>query len=411
METTHQPLADVLRPKTLDDVIGQEHLVGPNGIIRKLLASEFLPSMVLWGPPGCGKTTLANLLATLTKSHFEAHSAVTSALADIRRVVKEANERLQTGGGKTILFIDEIHRFNKAQQDALLPHVERGTVIFIGATTENPSFEVIAPLLSRCRVLVLKPLGEKELGEVLARGASHLGITLDDEAKAFLMEIANGDARALLTILDVASHIKAGIPGQARNDITVVDIEEAAQKKMLQYDKGGEEHYNTISAYIKSMRASDVDAALYYLARMVAAGEDPLFIARRMVVFASEDIGVAQPTALVVANAVFDACNKVGYPEAQLNLAHGTVYLALAKKDRSANDGFFAAMSDVQKLGNLPVPLKIRNAPTKLMKDLGYHKGYEKYPSTRFASSGQATTESLLPDKIKGKKYYKSSKS
>lgn len=387
---THQPLADILRPKTLDDVIGQEHLVGDQGIIRKLLASEFLPSMVLWGPPGCGKTTLANLLATLTRSHFEAHSAVTSALADIRRVVKEADERLKAGGGKTILFIDEIHRFNKAQQDALLPHVERGTVIFIGATTENPSFEVIAPLLSRCRVLVLKPLGEKELRQVLARGSAHLGINLDPEAQAFLLEIANGDARALLTILDVASHITQG------KKITAEDIEVAAQKKMLQYDKGGEEHYNTISAYIKSMRASDVDAALYYLARMVAAGEDPLFIARRMVIFASEDIGVAQPTALVVANAVFDACNKVGYPEAQLSLAHGTVYLAQAKKDRSANDGFFAAMSDVQKLGNLPVPLKVRNAPTKLMKDLGYHKGYEKYD-----------TESLLPDKIKGKKYYK----
>jgi putative ATPase len=390
MNTDHQPLANILRPKTLDDVIGQEHLVGKDGIIRKLLTAEFLPSMIFWGPPGCGKTTLAQLLANLTHSHFESHSAVTSSLADVRRVVKEADARLQAGLGKTILFIDEIHRFNKAQQDALLPHVERGTVIFIGATTENPSFEVISPLLSRCRVLVLKPLEEKELNAIIDRGLTYVKRTMDEEARAFLRELANGDARALLTILDVASHL---VKSKA---LGIKDIEVAAQRKMLQYDQGGEEHYNTISAYIKSMRASDVDAALYYLARMVAAGEDPLFIARRMVVFASEDIGVAQPTALVVANAVFDACNKVGYPEAQLNLAHGTVYLAQAKKDRSANDGFFAAMEDVHTLGNLPVPLKIRNAPTKLMKDLGYHKGYEKY-----------TTESLLPDKIKGKKYYK----
>lgn len=402
MNTDHQPLASILRPKTLDEVIGQEHLVGKEGIIRKLLTAEFLPSMIFWGPPGCGKTTLAELLATLTKSHFESHSAVTSSLADVRRVVKEADERLKDTGEKTILFIDEIHRFNKAQQDALLPHVERGTVIFIGATTENPSFEVISPLLSRCRVLVLKPLGDTELNAIIDRGLAYLKLDIDDDARTFLRELANGDARALLTILEVASNLR-GIPGQARNDkkaslvkLSPGDIEEAAQRKMLQYDQGGEEHYNTISAYIKSMRASDVDAALYYLARMVAAGEDPLFIARRMVIFASEDIGLAQPTALVVANAVFDACSKVGYPEAQISLAHGTAYLAQAKKDRSAYDAYFTALDDVNKLGNLPVPLKIRNAPTKLMKELGYHKGYEKY-----------TTESLLPDKIKGKKYFR----
>lgn len=386
-----RPLADVLRPKTLDEVIGQEHLVGKEGIIRKLLASNFLPSMVFWGPPGCGKTTLAYLLANLTNSFFESHSAVTSSLSDVRRVVKEARERLDTTGIRTVFFLDEIHRFNKAQQDALLPHVEKGTIIFIGATTENPSFEVISPLLSRCRVLVLKELSEENLHNIAKKGLLYIKKTIDKDAMQFLLEIANGDARALLTILEIAFSLAR--PGPARLNIS--DIEKASQRKMLQYDRVGDEHYNTISAFIKSMRASDVDAALYYLARMIAAGEDPLFIARRMVIFASEDIGIAQPTALVVANAVFDTCNKIGYPEAQINLAHGVTYLCLAKKDRSAYDAYFAALDDVKKYGNLPIPLHIRNAPTKLMKDLGYGKGYEAY-----------TKDSLLPDKLKGKKYY-----
>ncbi len=385
-----RPLADILRPKTLDEVVGQEHLVGKAGIIRKLLASGFLPSMIFWGPPGSGKTTLAYLLATLTNAHFVAESAVTTTLANVRSFIKDAGLELQKTGKRTVFFLDEIHRFNKAQQDALLPHVERGTIIFIGATTENPSFEVIAPLLSRCRVLVLHPLEEKELKLILTGGLAHVHKTMLPEATSFLLEIANGDGRALLTILEIAATITRG------KEITLETVEEAAQKKMLQYDQAGDEHYNTISAYIKSMRASDVDAALYYLSRMVAAGEDPLFIARRMVVFASEDIGLAQPTALVVANAVFDACHKVGYPEAQISLAHGTAYLALAKKDRSAYDAYFAALADTQKYGNLPVPLKIRNAPTKLMKGLGYGAGYEKY-----------TNESLLPEKLRGTKYYK----
>ena len=381
-----RPLADILRPKTLDDVIGQEHLVGKNGIIRKLLATGFLPSMIFWGPPGCGKTTLAKLLASLTNSYFESHSAVAATLADVRRVIKEAPLRKS----RTILFLDEIHRFNKAQQDALLPAVEHGTVIFIGATTENPSFEVISPLLSRCRVLVLKPLTEKELIGITARGLTYLKRKIDNKGRKFLLEVSNGDARALLTILEIASTLS--LRGES---LKVTDIEQAAQRKMLQYDQVGDEHYNTISAFIKSMRASDANAALYYLARMVAAGEDPLFIARRMVVFASEDIGVAQPTALVVANAVFDACNKIGYPECQENLAHGVVYLCLAKKDRSAYDAYMAALDDVNKYGNLPIPLMIRNAPTKLMKGLGYGKGYVAY-----------TKESLLPDTLKGKRYF-----
>jgi putative ATPase len=383
-----KPLAETLRPQSLDDVIGQEHLVGKTGVIRKFLESKFLPSMIFWGPPGVGKTTLAQLLAQVTDAHFESHSAVTSSLAAVRTVIKEAEERLARDE-KTVFFLDEIHRFNKAQQDALLPHVEKGTVIFIGATTENPSFEVISPLLSRCRVLVLNPLSEKELNQMIDRGSKYLKITLDDKAKSFLQEVANGDGRSLLNILEIAaqlSHKKA---------LTASDIEIAAQRKMLQYDQVGEEHYNTISAFIKSMRASDVNAALYYLARMVASGEDPLFIARRMVIFASEDIGLAQPTALVVANAVFDACHKVGYPEAQISLAHGVAYLTLAKKDRGAHDAYFVALDDVKTHGNLPIPMHIRNAPTKLMKGLGYGKGYEKY-----------TTESLLPDKLKGKQYH-----
>ena len=387
----YRPLADILRPQTLDEVVGQEHLVGQSGIIRKMLGSTFLPSMIFWGPPGSGKTSLAYLLATLTNAHFAAKSAVTSSLAEVRTIIKDAQSRLDTNSQRTVFFLDEIHRFNKAQQDALLPHVEHGTVIFIGATTENPSFEVISPLLSRCRVLVLKPLEGKDLNIIIDRGLKYVKRTITDDAREFLKEVAGGDARALLTILEIAARLTG--PGPVR--LTVVHIEEAAQKKMLQYDQTGEEHFNTISAFIKSMRASDVDAALYYLARMVAAGEDPLFIARRMVIFASEDIGLAQPTALVVANAVFDGCHKVGYPEAQILLAHGVSYLALAKKDRSAYDAFFAALGDVKQYGNLPIPLMIRNAPTKLMKDLGYGKGYEKY-----------TTESLLPDKIKGKKYY-----
>lgn len=389
----HRPLAEILRPQTLDDVIGQAHLVGPSGIIRKFTKSNFLPSMVFWGPPGCGKTTLAFLLATLTDAHFEAHSAVTSSLAEVRRVVKESEQRL-TDGKKTVFFLDEIHRFNKAQQDALLPHVEKGTVIFIGATTENPSFEVISPLLSRCRVLVLKALEPVELHHIVVRASAHLGITVEQKAEEFLLEIANGDARSMINILEIANELTR------KKKLTVHDIEQAAQRTMLQYDRAGDEHYNTISAFIKSMRASDVDAALYYLARMIAAGEDALFIARRMVVFASEDIGMAQPTALVVANAAFDACHTIGYPECQENLAHAVVCLALAKKDRRAYDAYMQARADVLQFGNLPIPLVVRNAPTKLMKSLGYGRGYAPY-----------TTSSLLPDKIKGKKYYKKDES
>ncbi len=304
--------------------------------------------------------------------------------------IKEIEEVLKNNNNQPIIFIDEIHRFNKAQQDKLLPYVEKGTIILIGATTENPSFEVIAPLLSRCRVIVLKQHASEDLDKILTRGTKLLKIDLTKDAKQFLLDSSNGDARVLLNVLEIAKSLNSD------DTLNIENIEEALQRKQLTFDRQGEEFYNVISAFIKSMRASDVNASLYYLARMIAAGQDALYIARRMVVFASEDIGMAQPTALVVANEVFRACETIGYPECQENLAHGVVYLALAKKDRSAYDAYMAALKDVNNLGNLPIPMNIRNAPTKLMKELGYGKGYDKY-----------TKESLLPEKLSGKKYYK----
>ena len=386
------PLADRIRPKTLTDYVGQPHLVGKNGIIRKLIESDQLPSMIFWGPPGSGKTTLAFIIAQTTKSHFINQSAVTTTLKDVRKAVGEAKERLTLYHQKTIFFLDEIHRFNKAQQDAFLPHVEKGIIILIGATTENPSFEVIGPLLSRCRIFVLNPLEPKELGKIINRGIKELKIKISPKALEFLIQASNSDARIALNAIEIADSIH-----ESGKKASLQLIKEVFQKQTLLYDRAGEEHYNTISAFIKSMRASNVDAALYYLARMVEAGEDPLFIARRMVIFASEDIGMAQPTALVVANEVFRACETIGYPECQENLAHGVVYLALAKKDRSAYDAYFRALDDVKKHGNLPIPLNLRNAPTKLMRQLGYGKGYEKYPDK---------TKSLLPEKLKNRRYY-----
>src|SRR3990167_5506251 len=384
------PLAEQLRPKSFPEFIGQSHLVGENGIITKLIASQNLPSLIFWGPPGSGKTTLAHLIAQKLDAEFIALSAVTAKLEEVRRVVKEAAERQKVYVRKTILFIDEIHRFNKAQQDAFLPHVEKGTVILIGATTENPSLEVIGTLLSRCRVLVLNELSTEELDEIINRTLVAIKRTLTIEAREFLRDAANGDARKLITTLEVAESINK------KKTLTLADIEQAFQRKHLLYDTGGEEHYNTISAFIKSMRASQPDAALYYLARMVAAGGDTLFIARRMVIFASEDIGLAQPTALVVANEVFKSCEVIGYPECAINLAHGVVYLASCNKDRRAYNALRAAQADVKQFGNLPIPLHLRNAPTKLMKELRYGEGYEKYDK-----------ESYLPEKLKKKKYLK----
>ena len=377
-----EPLASQVRPHSLKDFIGQSHLVGEGMPIFNALKERHLFSFILWGPPGVGKTTLARIYAETVDAVFFELSAVSAGKDDIRKIVAQGN----LAGKPKILFLDEIHRFNKAQQDFLLPYVESGELTLIGATTENPSFEVISPLLSRARVFVLKELTPEELQVILKQSAKHAGISIDKKALMWISEFANGDARQGISILEATHHLY--------DKVTVENVKQALQSKSLRYDKSGEEHYNTISAFIKSMRASQPDAAIYYLARMIDAGEDPKFIARRMVIFASEDIGLAQPTALVVANAVFEAVEKIGMPEAGINLAHGVAYLANATKDRTSYDALGKALADVKKYGNLPVPLMIRNAPTKLMKELGYHKDYEKY-----------TKEDLLPEKIKGRKY------
>jgi putative ATPase len=372
-----EPLAYRIRPKSLDEYIGQPHLVGPDKPITLAIKDGHLFSFILWGPPGVGKTTLAKIYAQSMKADFYELSAVSAGKDDLRKILDR-----KFMSKPQVLFLDEIHRFNKAQQDFLLPHVERGAITLIGATTENPSFEVIPALLSRCRVFVLNEFNEQEMDQIIDR----TGFSLDKNAREWLINMANGDARQLITMLENTSKLY--------KDINVETLTSTLQDKRLRYDKKGEEHYNVISAFIKSMRASQPDAALYYLARMIESGEDPKFIARRMVIFASEDIGNAQPTALVVANEVFRAVETIGLPEAQINLAHGVTYLCLCPKDKSSYNAYFEALDDVKKHGNLPVPMSIRNAPTKLMRDLGYHKGYEAY-----------TSESLLPEKIKHKKY------
>ncbi|HLD61396.1 MAG TPA: replication-associated recombination protein A [Patescibacteria group bacterium] len=373
-----QPLANKIRPGNLEEFIGQEHLVGGGKPLCVAIEKKHLFSFILWGPPGVGKTTLARIYANELDAEFFELSAVSAGKDDIKKIVKS-----DTGDKPKVLFLDEIHRFNKAQQDFLLPFAETGELTLVGATTENPSFEVISPLLSRCRVFVLNAFSDEEMKKIIARA----DLKMDDEAQDWLINMANGDARQAITMLENTEKLY--------KKITIENLKNTLQSKFLRYDKQGEEHYNTISAFIKSMRASQPDAALYYLARMIDAGEDPKFIARRMVVFASEDIGMAQPTALVVANGVFEAVEKIGLPECGINLAHGVVYLSTCKKDRGSYEAYMAAMEDVKKYGNLPVPLKIRNAPTKLMKELEYGKGYEKY-----------TKEDLLPEKLKGRKYY-----
>ncbi len=396
MNGSNQPLAALLRPQNLDDFIGQEHLVGEGKPLRVAIELGAVFSMIFWGPPGVGKTTLARIIANKSNREFIELSAVSAGKSDIKAVIENTRRQRQLDEAyqAPILFIDEIHRFNKAQQDFLLPFVENGIVVLIGATTENPSFEIISALQSRTRVFVLKALELEQLHSVVVRALNHLStlpgqkkIKLETATEEWLVNFANGDARKLLTIIDNAFSLYGNIK---------LDSLKNSLQAQLNYDKQGEEHYDTISALIKSMRASNSDAALYYLARMVQAGEDPLFIARRMVIFASEDIGLAQPTALVVANAVFQACTVIGYPECAINLAHGVAYLAGAAKNRSAYDGLKAAQADVDHLGNLPIPLELRNAPTKLMKSLDYGKGYEMYPDSK---------KSLLPDKLGNKKY------
>ncbi len=416
------PLAERMRPRTVSEFTGQEHLLGEGRILRQMIENDNLSSLIFWGPPGCGKTTLAHVIASETKSHFIFFSAILSGIKEIREIFREA-EGYAARGIKTILFIDEIHRFNKSQQDAFLPYVEKGVVTIIGATTENPSFEVIAPLLSRCRVLTLnrlepaivKSIMEQALADC-ERGLGVQALSLAGEALDFLAEQAGGDARIALNTLEVAAGlVKQGQGARGKGQekqsqkiqteeqlITLEVVQEALQKKALLYDKDGEEHYNVISAFIKSMRASDPDASLYWLARMLEAGEDPIFILRRMIILASEDIGNADPRALQVAVSALQAFQIVGMPEGRIILGQAVTYLATAPKSNASYIGIDAALAEVRNSGALPVPMHVRNAPTKLMKELGYHKGYQYDHDYEGGYSGQT----CLPEQLAGKKFY-----
>ena len=402
------PLAERMRPQNLAEFVGQEHLVGPDKILRGFMERKELVSMIFWGPPGVGKTTLALIIARALDAYFVSFSAVLSGVKDIRAVIEDARQQLKYYGKRTILFVDEIHRFNKSQQDAFLHHVEDGTITLIGATTENPSFEVNAPLLSRCKVLVLKQLTTANIKTIITntlsdteRGLGSLKVKINEDAINFIADLSHGEGRVALNTLETALMLTK--PNQDnKRTITLNIAQEAMQRKALLYDKGGEEHYNVISAFIKSMRGSDPDAALYWLARMLEAGEDPLFIARRMVIFASEDIGNADPAAIQVAVSVKDAFHFVGMPEGWIPLSQGVTYLASAPKSNASYKAYLSALNDVKEKGALEVPLHVRNAPTSLMKDLGYGKGY-KYPHDH----GGYTEQSYLPKELQGREYYK----
>ena len=396
------PLAERLRPKTEEQFVGQTHLIGPGKPLSQLLESDRLPSLIFWGPPGVGKTTLALLIAKKTKAQFHHVSAVLSGIVELRNLVAAIQKEKETlFQSHHILFIDEIHRWNKAQQDALLPHVESGLITLIGATTENPSFEIIGPLLSRCKIYVLEPLKESELAAIVQQGLKQLNTSANEEAQKFIIQTADGDARRALNTLEIAAAL-------TKNNVITLEFAEAAlQRKAFLYDKKGEEHYNVISAFIKSMRGSDPNAAVYYLARMYEAGEDPRFIARRMVIFASEDVSNADPEALRVAVAVFQAYEIIGQAEGWIPLAQAATYLASAPKSNASYMAYKNAKADVETLGPLPVPLHLRNAPTQLMKDLNYGKDY-KYAHNY--TQADLANETYLPEKLKGKKYYNAQK-
>jgi putative ATPase len=399
-----EPLAARMRPRTLDEFVGQEALLGAGRALRSAIERDAAPSMILWGPPGSGKTTLARIVARSTGAFFEAMSAVSAGVADLRRVAREASARRRLGK-RTLLFIDEIHRFNKSQQDAVLPYVEDGTVTFIGATTENPSFEVNSALLSRARVFVLQALSDDEIGLVVdraledpERGLGLQAVRLDDDARALLISLANGDARTALNALEFTAATVTARDGERVVDAALV--REAMQRRASQYDKDGDMHYDVISAFIKSVRASDADASLYWLARMIDGGEDPLFIARRLVILASEDVGLADSHGLQIAVAAQQAVHFVGMPEGFFPLAHATLYLATASKSNAVGRSFGAAMDDVLQTRNEPVPLHLRNAPTGLMRQLGYGEGYH------YAHDDYDVTQVNVPPALSGRSYY-----
>ncbi len=402
-QISFQPLADRMRPRKIEEFIGQEHLVAPGKLLRKMAESRGLRSLIFWGPPGSGKTTLAQIIASSAGAICVFFSSVTSGVKDLKKIFQEAQE-LQRLGRRTVLFVDEIHHLNKSQQDNFLPYVERGTVVLIGATTENPSFEVISPLLSRCQVLVLHPLSADNIRSIIdsalsdnARGLGAIDLSIDARAQDFLIQQSHGDARAALNALEIAASLAS-----KGNTITLQHAQEALQRKALRYDKAGEEHYDIISAFIKSLRGSDPDAALYWMMRMLEAGEDPLFIARRMVIFAAEDVGNADPRALQIALSAKDAVHFVGLPEGRIPLAQVTTYLATAPKSNASYKAMLAAARDVESKGALPVPLHLRNAPTTLMKDLGYGQGYKyahDFPE-------HVVDQDHLPKDLEGSKYY-----